>query len=340
MASLQLLNLFQSIVINGGLFGVSLYCTYRVSTGDYTVGDFVLLGTYFIQLMSPLNFLGSVYRAIQESFINMENMFTLLEENIEIQDSPHAVEYIQDSAPPQIEFRNVCFNYLENKSVLHDVSFIIAPGTVTAVVGPTGGGKSTLAKLLFRLFDAEEGGIYINDKNIKEFKLSSYRSDIGVVPQDTVLFNDTVGYNIGYGRQGSSQDEIEAAAKMAEIHETIMQFPDGYDTLVGERGLKLSGGEKQRVAIARTLLKKPNVVIFDEATSSLDTQTEQLIQEYSNIQYSKYSNFQTFKYSNIQYSNIQNSNIQYSNIQFSNIQYSIFNIQYSIFNIQIFNIQY
>lgn len=278
MASLQFLNLFQIFVINGGLYAVTMYCAYQVSGGQHTVGDFVLIGTYFLQLMTPLNFLGTVYRVIQESFINMENMFTLLEEEVEVQDKPGALPFFQCSVPPEIEFRRVSFHYCEAKPVLEDVSFVIESGTSTAVVGATGCGKSTLAKILFRLFDPVEGGVFINKVNIKEYSQHSYRSTVGVVPQDTVLFNDTIRYNIAYGRIEAGQQEVEEAAKMAEIHEAILGFPDGYDTVVGERGLKLSGGEKQRIAIARTLLKNPNIVIFDEATSSLDTETERNIQ--------------------------------------------------------------
>jgi len=277
-ASLQCLNLFQVVVINGGLYVVAMYCAYMVASKEHTVGDFVLLGTYFIQLMGPLGFLGTVYRMIQESFINMENMFSLMEEEVEVTDQPNALSLPEDTTPPEIEFRNVSFHYTETKPVLENINFVIKSGTVTAVVGATGCGKSTLAKLLFRFFDVTEGGILINGHNVKTCTKNSYRSKIGVVPQDTVLFNDTIRYNVSYGRIGATQDQIEEAAKMAEIHETIKGFPDAYDTVVGERGLKLSGGEKQRIAIARTLLKNPSIMIFDEATSSLDTETELNIQ--------------------------------------------------------------
>lgn len=280
IASLQLLNLSQQLIINSGLYAVSMYCAYLVVQGKHTVGDFVLLNTYFLQLMAPLNFLGTIYRVIQESFINMENMFTLLEEQIEVEDQPGARQYLPDPTlrPPDIEFRSVAFHYVEEKGVLEDISFRIPSGTSVGVVGATGCGKSTIAKLMFRLFDPVEGMVLLNDEDIRDFTQHSFRSAVGVVPQDTVLFNDTIRYNLAYGRVDALQDDIEAAAMMAEIHETILRFPGGYDTVVGERGLKLSGGEKQRIAIARTLLKNPAVVIFDEATSSLDTETERHIQ--------------------------------------------------------------
>jgi len=279
LASLQLLNLMQSLVINSGMYGVSMYCAYLVAKHVYTVGDYALIGTYLLQLMVPLNFLGTVYRAIQESFINMENMFALMDEKVEIVDLPNAVVYQQNvGQPPEVEFRAVDFHFVPSKPVLSDISFTMPPGSVTALVGTTGGGKSTLAKLLFRLFDVEGGAILVNQQNIKTYTQHSYRSAIGVVPQDTVLFNDTIRYNLCYGRMDATTEELVAAAKMADIHDTVLGFPDGYETVVGERGLKLSGGEKQRVSIARTLLKNPSMIIFDEATSSLDTETERNIQ--------------------------------------------------------------
>jgi len=278
-ASLQALNLSQQLIIYSGLYAVSMYCAYLVAQGEHTVGDFVLLNTYFLQLMAPLNFLGTIYRVIQESFINMENMFTLMEEKVEVQDRLGAKPYATDtSAPPEIEFKSVSFNYVEEKGVLEDISFKIPSGTSVGIVGATGCGKSTVAKLMFRLFDPVDGEVLVNGVNIRDYTQHSFRSSVGVVPQDTVLFNDTIRYNLAYGRVDALQDDIEAAAKMADIHETILRFPTGYDTVVGERGLKLSGGEKQRMAIARTLLKNPNMVIFDEATSSLDTETERHIQ--------------------------------------------------------------
>jgi len=278
MATLQFLNLIQSLIINTGLFGVSLYSAYLVTDKELTVGDFTLVGAYFMQLMSPLNFMGTVYRMIQESFINMENMFDLMDEPIEVKDRPEAVTYKQNNYPPEIEFKAVSFHYMPERPILENLCFTINPGTSTAVVGASGNGKSTLAKLLFRLFDPVEGCILINGKDIREYTQKSFRGNIGVVPQDTVLFNESVMYNLAYGKINATQAEIEEAAKMSDIHYTIQDFPEGYQTVVGERGLKLSGGEKQRVAIARALIKNPNIIIFDEATSSLDTKTELHIQ--------------------------------------------------------------
>lgn len=278
MATLQFLNLIQSLIINSGLFGVSLYCAYLVTNKELTVGDFTLVGTYFMQLMSPLNFIGTVYRMIQESFINMEDMFDLLHEKIEVQDKPDAITYKQNNHPPELQFKDVSFHYTESRPILENLSFVITPGSSVAVVGASGNGKSTLAKIMFRLFDPVKGTVLINGRDIKDYTQKSYRGNIGVVPQDTVLFNESIMYNLSYGKIGVTQAEIENAAKMADIHSTILDFPEGYKTVVGERGLKLSGGEKQRVAIARALIKNPNIIIFDEATSSLDTKTELHIQ--------------------------------------------------------------
>merc|ERR1719427_2418605 len=278
-ASLVLLNLFQGFVMNGGFLGIALYCAYLVSDRVLTVGDFVLLGTYFQQLMGPLNWLGTLYRVIQESFINMENMFDLMNEKIEVSDKDKALTFLKEEASPEIEFDNVEFSYDTAKPVLKGVSFSIPSGTTTAIVGASGSGKTTIGKLVVRMYDVVEGAITFNGVNVSDFTQASLRKSIGVVPQDTVLFNDTIRYNIRYGRMEATDFEVEEAAKLADIHTAILGFPDGYDTVVGERGLKLSGGEKQRVAIARTLLKQPGVMLYDEATSSLDSNTEKNIQK-------------------------------------------------------------
>jgi len=278
-ASLVLLNIFQGFVMNGGFLGIALYCAYMVSEKDLTVGDFVLLGTYFQQLMGPLNWLGTLYRVIQESFINMENMFDLMNEKVEVSDKVKALNYINEDVSPEINFDHVDFHYDLAKPVLKTVSFVIPSGTTTAVVGASGSGKTTLGKLLVRMYDVTGGDITFNGASVSDFTQSSLRKNIGVVPQDTVLFNDTIMYNIRYGRIEASDQEVEEAAKLADIHNSILGFPDGYETVVGERGLKLSGGEKQRVALARSLLKHPSVMVYDEATSSLDSTTERNIQD-------------------------------------------------------------
>uniref|UniRef100_A0A8C6PQH7 ATP-binding cassette sub-family B member 6 n=1 Tax=Nothobranchius furzeri TaxID=105023 RepID=A0A8C6PQH7_NOTFU len=262
-ASLALLNQTQNLIIGLGLLTGSLLCAYFVTERKLLVGDFVLFGTYIIQLYTPLNWFGTYYRMIQNSFIDMENMFKLFEEEEEVGLNPNALKFL--------------FLFY-SKEILRDVSFTVLPGQTVALVGPSGSGKSTIVRLLFRFYDVHGGCVRIDGQDISKVKQKSLRSHIGVVPQDTVLFNDTIRENIRYGRITASDQEVEEAAAAADIHDKIMTFPDGYDTQVGERGLKLSGGEKQRVAIARTILKAPQIVLLDEATSALDTQTERNIQ--------------------------------------------------------------
>jgi ABC-type transport system involved in Fe-S cluster assembly fused permease/ATPase subunit len=241
-----------------------------------TLGDLVLVNSFMIQLYIPLNFLGVIYREIKQSLADMERLFGLLEQNREVADSPDAKPLATHGA--RVEFSHVEFNYDPKRQILFDVDFTIPAGTTTAVVGHSGSGKSTLSRLLFRFYDVQQGGIRIDGQDIRKVTQDSLRHAIGIVPQDTVLFNDTIEYNIAYGRPGASREDIVAAARAASIHDFIETLPDGYATMVGERGLKLSGGEKQRVAIARTLLKNPAILIFDEATSALDSKSEQAIQ--------------------------------------------------------------
>ena len=269
-------NTIQTLALNCGLLVGSLYCAYLISLHELTVGDYVLFVTYMMQLMAPLKQLAFLYRTIQEALINMENMFELMSVEEEIKDIPEAKDFKSDDM--NITFENVSFHYNVNQPILKNISFKVPQGTTLAVVGPSGSGKSTLIKLLMRFFDTTEGKIKIGEENIKVFKQSSLRQNIGVVPQDTVLFNESIEYNIQYSKVGASIEESENAAKLAGIHEKILDFPEKYKTIVGERGLKLSGGEKQRIAIARTLLRSPNLMILDEATSSLDTATEKNIQ--------------------------------------------------------------
>lgn len=275
-ASLVLLNQTQNLVIGLGLLAGSLLCAYFVSEQKLQVGDYVLFGTYIIQLYMPLNWFGTYYRMIQTNFIDMENMFDLLKEETEVKDAPGAGPLRFQRG--QIEFENVHFSYTDGRETLQDVSFTVMPGQTLALVGPSGAGKSTILRLLFRFYDITSGCIRIDGQDISQVTQVSLRSHIGVVPQDTVLFNDTIANNIRYGRITAGNDEVQAAAQAAGIHDTIMAFPEGYETQVGERGLKLSGGEKQRVAIARTILKAPHIVLLDEATSALDTSNERAIQ--------------------------------------------------------------
>ena len=279
--SLAVLNFGQQTIIAIGLVLILWRATLGVVDGTLTLGDLVLVNTLMIQLYIPLNFLGVIYREIKQSLTDMERMFSLLNTDKEIADSPNAKPLsIQNySHGPDVHFEHVSFHYETKREILHDVSFNIPPGTITAVVGQSGAGKSTLARLLFRFYDIQSGKILIDGQNIQDVTQASLRKAIGIVPQDTVLFNDTIGYNIAYGDPSASIEDVREAARAAQIDGFIKRLPDGYDTQVGERGLKLSGGEKQRVAIARTLLKKPAMLIFDEATSALDSKTERAFQE-------------------------------------------------------------
>jgi len=274
--SLSLLNIGQALIVGVGLTLIVLMAGRDVSSGVMTIGDFVMVNTYLIQLYIPLNFLGFVYREIKQSLTDMEAMFFLLSTNAEIRDREDAPELAAGEGA--IEFDAVSFGYDPRRLVLHDVSFTVAPGQKVAIVGPSGAGKSTVGRLLFRFYDVNAGEIRIDGQDIRTVRQISLRQSIGVVPQDSVLFNDTIYYNIAYGRPDASPAEVEEAARLAAIHEFITSAPDGYQTMVGERGLKLSGGEKQRVAIARTILKAPRILLFDEATSALDTRTEREIQ--------------------------------------------------------------
>ncbi|KAH8382638.1 hypothetical protein KR009_004511 [Drosophila setifemur] len=277
MVTLNMLNTAQNLILCLGLLTGSLLCVYLVVHHQtLTVGDFVLFSTYLMELYMPLNFFGTYYRAIQKNFVDMENMFDLLREEEEIVDAPGCSPLL--TAGGSIEFSNVTFGYSPEKMVLRNVSFTVPAGKTVAIVGPSGAGKSTLMRLLFRFYDVQTGAILIDGQNIKLVQQQSLRQAIGVVPQDTVLFNNTVFYNIEYAKLGASADAVYEAARAADIHEKILSFPDSYETKVGERGLRLSGGEKQRVAIARTLLKAPIIVLLDEATSALDTHTERNIQ--------------------------------------------------------------
>ncbi|HEV2334341.1 MAG TPA: ABC transporter ATP-binding protein/permease [Stellaceae bacterium] len=274
--TLAMLNVGQGVIIAVGLIGVMILAAQGVAAGRMTVGDFVLVNAYLLQLYQPLNFLGMVYRNIKQSLTDLEQMMALLKVAPEIEDRPGAPALAVRQGG--VAFRHVDFRYDPRRTILGDVDFVVPPGATLAIVGPSGAGKSTIARLLFRFYDVDDGAILIDGQDIRDITQDSLRRAIGVVPQDTVLFNDTIFYNIAYGRPGASRAEIEAAARRAHIHDFIASLPDGYETMVGERGLKLSGGEKQRVAIARVVLKAPKILIFDEATSALDTKTEREIQ--------------------------------------------------------------
>ncbi|MEP3637033.1 MAG: ABC transporter ATP-binding protein/permease [Paracoccaceae bacterium] len=275
--SLGMLNFGQSFLITCGLVGVMVLAALGVQNGTLTVGDFVLVNAYMIQVTMPLNFLGTVYREIRQSLVDMGEMFDLLEQPADVTDAPDAKELKVDGG--RIELDQVEFGYDPTRAILKGVSISAEPGQTIAIVGSTGSGKSTIGRLLFRFYDVGAGALRIDGQDVRSVTQTSLHSAIGVVPQDTVLFNDTIRYNIGYGRAEATQADIEAAAKAAQIHDFIQSLPEGYDTAVGERGLKLSGGEKQRVGIARTLLKDPPILLLDEATSALDTETEQDIKE-------------------------------------------------------------
>ena len=275
--SLSLLNTGQQLIIAVALVGMLWRATQGVVDGRMTLGDLVMINAFMIQLYIPLNFLGVLYREIKQSLTDLDRMFTLLEKEREVADTPNAPA-LQLNGSPTVRFESVVFAYEAARPILHGISFEIPAGKTVAVVGPSGSGKSTLARLLFRFYDVGSGAITIDGQDIRQVTQGSVRRAMGIVPQDTVLFNDTVRYNIAYGRTDATEAEVEQAAKAAHIHDFISATPKGYDTMVGERGLKLSGGEKQRVAIARTLLKNPPIVIFDEATSALDSANERAIQ--------------------------------------------------------------
>mgnify|MGYP001269913869 FL=1 len=273
--SLAAVNIGQGAVIARGLVLIMGIAGHDIQAGKLSVGDFVAVNTYLLQLYLPLNFLGWVYREIRQSLIDLERMFGLLDEHPDVQDKQGAASLTLQDA--QIEFKDVHFAY-KDRAILKGVSFTVPAGKKVAIVGPSGAGKSTISRLLFRFYDPQKGAIEIDGQNVQDVQQASVRGAIGVVPQDSVMFNASIGYNINYGRAEASQDEIEEAAKLASIDSFIKQLPEGYEALVGERGLKLSGGEKQRVAIARAILKKPSIFLFDEATSALDSQTEKQIQ--------------------------------------------------------------
>jgi ATP-binding cassette subfamily B protein len=274
--SLNVLNIGQQAIIAVGLTLMLWRAALGVQQGRMSIGDLVLVNAFMLQMYVPLNFLGVIYREIRQALADMERMFRLLHNEREIADLPGAPPLALSAG--EVRFEHVEFRYDARRQVLFDVDFTIPAGTTCAVVGATGSGKSTLARLLFRFYEAQGGRVLIDGQDVRTVTQQSLRAAIGIVPQDTVLFNDTIEYNIGYGRPGAGHDEIAAAARAAHIHQFIESLPDGYRTMVGERGLKLSGGEKQRVAIARTLLKNPPILVFDEATSALDSKTESVIQ--------------------------------------------------------------
>jgi len=275
--SLAFLNFGQSLIITGGLVGVMVMAAIGVQNGDLSVGDFVMVNAYMVQITVPLNFLGTVYREIRQALVDMGEMFGLLEQPTEVTDKPGARAL--DVTGGRVTLENVSFGYDPDRQILQGVSIEAKPGETVAIVGSTGSGKSTIGRLLFRFYDVQGGALKIDGQDVRDITQLSLHEAIGVVPQDTVLFNDTIGYNIAYGRDGATQADVEAAARDAQIHDFIVSLPDGYQTTVGERGLKLSGGEKQRVGIARTLLKNPPILLLDEATSALDSETEHEIQD-------------------------------------------------------------
>ena len=274
--SLSLLNIAQTFIIMFGITVMLVMSAYGIKNGDIDVGGFVVINAYMFQLYQPLNWLGSVYREIRQALTDMENMFSLLEVSITSRDNLRDMPQSNDA---DIRFDNVSFDYDVRRTIIKNISFTVPNGKKVAIVGPTGAGKSTISRLLFKFYDPKGGGIYINNMNIDEISHESLRQIIGVVPQDTVLFNDTIYYNIAYGNTEADKEKVISAAQNADIHNFISALPDGYETIVGERGLKLSGGEKQRVAIARTILKNPQIFFFDEATSALDSSTEKEIQK-------------------------------------------------------------
>ncbi|CNJ08102.1 putative ABC transport protein [Yersinia aldovae] len=276
--SFTALSFGQTAIISIGLIVMMAMAAKGITQGKMTIGDFVLVNAYLLQLYQPLNFFGFIYSEIRQALIDMENMLDLLMVKKEITDRPNALPL--QLTKGEVRFDSVCFGYDPRRPILDNVSFTIPSGKTVAIVGASGAGKSTLSRLLFRFYDVTSGAVYIDNQDIRTVTQLSLREAIGIVPQDTVLFNDTLRYNIAYGRTSSSFEEIERAAKLAHIHNFISGLPDGYDTKVGERGLKLSGGEKQRVAIARTILKNPAILVFDEATSALDTHTEREIQSH------------------------------------------------------------
>jgi ATP-binding cassette subfamily B protein len=275
--SLAFLNFGQSLLITAGLVAVMVMAAIGVQKGTLTVGDFVMVNAYMIQITVPLNFLGTVYREIRQALVDMGQMFGLLEQPAEITDKPGATELTVTGG--RVTLDDVRFGYDPDRQILRGISLEAQPGETVAIVGSTGSGKSTIGRLLFRFYDVQGGALRIDGQDLRDVTQNSLHRAIGVVPQDTVLFNDTILYNIAYGREGATREEIEAAARDAQIHDFIQSLPLGYETAVGERGLKLSGGEKQRVGIARTLLKDPPILLLDEATSALDTETEQEIQD-------------------------------------------------------------
>ncbi len=279
--SLNMLNLGQAAIIATGLTLIMLLAAAGMRDGSMTVGKFVLVNTYLMQLYQPLGFLGLVYMTLKQGLVDMEQMFSLLRIGQEVADKPTAgalLAHLSEGSAGEVRFEDVRFGYQPDRTILKGLDLTIPAGRKLAIVGPTGAGKSTISRLLFRFYDVTNGRILIDGQDIRDVTQDSLRAAIGVVPQDTVLFNDTIRYNIGYGRPGASQSEIEQAARLAQVHDFVCGLPQGYDTRVGERGLKLSGGEKQRVAIARTILKDPRILILDEATSALDSRTEQEIQ--------------------------------------------------------------